>query len=122
MGRKDRHWRWLEKGIEAMRQNKLLEERLAALKNWGGRVVEFLDEFEGMDDGENECALEAKALQEEGLKLGLVRIYPPKKKECSGCGHWSQEGEQDGYCECVGSPFCDVITNSDTNCEHWKEY
>lgn len=57
-----------------------LNERLAALENWGGRVAEFLDYFDGSFE-DDEGAQEAQALQEEGLKLGLVRIYPPKKDE-----------------------------------------
>ncbi len=50
------------------------------LQLWGGKIVEFLDNFEASFE-DDELAQEALALQEEGLNLGLKRIYPPEKEE-----------------------------------------
>jgi len=82
--------------------------------------VEFLDEFEGMDDGENECALEAKALQKEGLKLGLVRIFLPK--QCSDCEHWAETEEDPlvGFCGCRKSLWHNKPTRNISDCDHWR--
>ncbi len=53
-----------------------LEMQLKRLKEWGGKVVEFLDNFEGSFE-DDEVANEALSLQKEGLNLGLVRVFPP---------------------------------------------
>lgn len=50
------------------------------LQHWGGKIVEFLDNFEGSYE-EDDLAQEALSLQKEGLKLGLVRVYPAEKEE-----------------------------------------
>jgi hypothetical protein len=56
------------------------KQALYQLERWGGKIVEFLDSFE--DSYENsELAKEALALQEEGLNLGLKKVYP-----------WTKEG------------------------------
>lgn len=52
------------------------------LQTWGGKIVEFLDNFEGSFE-EDELAQEALALQKEGLKLGLVRVFPSEKEEAA---------------------------------------
>jgi len=48
------------------------------LQHWGGKIIEFLDSFECSFE-DDELAQEALSLQEEGLNLGLKRIYPPEK-------------------------------------------
>lgn len=50
------------------------------LQRWGGKIIEFLDSFEGSFE-EDELTSEALDLQEEGLNLGLQRIYPSRKEE-----------------------------------------
>jgi len=49
------------------------------LQHWGGKVVEFLDNYEGSFE-EDELAIEALALQRSGLKLGLVRVFQSEKR------------------------------------------
>lgn len=44
------------------------------LQHWGGRIVEFLDSFEGSFE-DDELANEGLKLQKAGLKLGLKRVF-----------------------------------------------
>jgi len=55
-------------------------QTLDRLLRWSGKVIEFLDSFEG-SFVEDELAIEALSLQEEGLNLGLQRVYNPPEKE-----------------------------------------
>jgi hypothetical protein len=43
------------------------------LQQWGGKVVEFLDSFEGSFE-EDDLASEGLKIQREGFKLGLRRV------------------------------------------------
>ena len=94
-------------------------ERLAALENWAGRLLEFLDVFEGWMSEDDGLPNEAAAFQKEGLELGLVRIFPPK--QCSGCRHWDCGSVcHSGVCECPDSPFYEQHRGKDeAACEQW---
>jgi hypothetical protein len=109
-------------GIPALRGSPCLKKELAALTNWAGRVLEFLDVFEGWDDGDSKYPPEAAALQEEGLKLGLVRLPSTwaGKRICKNCGWWAPEFES-GYCECPASPLLDLLTAPEDYCDYWEE-
>jgi hypothetical protein len=55
-------------------------QALNRLEHWGGKMIEFMDNYEGNFE-DDELAQEALALQGEGFNLGLKRFYPSPEED-----------------------------------------